>query len=80
MILVESTSNDGIYYLANQSTFKHVSWRDKYYWSANNEDYHCIFKTLASAKCALTKLIKAMPDYKDDKIRFLDFNTLEEVA
>ena len=78
MILVESTSKDGIYYLANQSTLKHCSY--KYYWSANNEDYHCQFKTLASAKCALTKLIKAMPDYKDDKIRFLDFNTLEEVA
>lgn len=78
-IMVESVSQDGVFYLANMSKQKHLKNCDKYLWGNNNEDYICTFKSVASAKATLTKLIKAMPEYKEDKIRFIDYITLKEV-
>lgn len=58
---IKSVSDDGIFYLVN-------GWRKKFsFWkkwiSFQKDDF---FKSEASAKASLTKLLKVMGDYVDD--------------
>ena len=64
MYRVKSISEDGIYYLVN-------GWnRYNQYWYKNGEDQRCHFKSLKDAKTSLTKLLKVIPDYLEDKFVF----------
>ena len=58
--VIQSISDEGIYYLCN-------GWnKHKTFWVDYGEINKAIFKTIASAKASLTKLLKIMPDYKTD--------------
>jgi len=67
---MKSTSDEGIYYLVNH-------WqKHKAFWiEPENFKESMAFDTLASAKASLTKLLKAMPDYKYD---FLNMVVIKE--
>lgn len=62
MYTVKSESAEGIYYLCNH-------WnKNKTFWIEESKiEEKRIFKTIQSAKTSLTKLLKIMPDYEDDK-------------
>lgn len=62
MFTIKSTSNEGVYYLVN-GWYKHMKiW-------ATREDLknNMLFRRAADAKRSLTKLLKVMPDYANDK-------------
>ena len=58
--VIQSVSEEGIYYLCN-------GWhKHKALWVKYGELSKAIFKTPAQAKSSLTKLLKVMDDYKND--------------
>lgn len=73
MFTIKSVSDEGEYYLVNH-------W-DKYraLWVRRNKiKAGMLFKTERSAKTSLTKLLKIMPDYKNDKFEMVKIE-LQEV-
>lgn len=63
MYTVKSESAEGVYYLCNHW------YKNNTFWIEESEIKESkIFKTIRSAKSSLTKLLKVMPDYKDDKL------------
>ena len=64
MFTIRSISLDGEYYLVN-------GWqRQKLFWTKKLGE--ALFKTEASAKGSLTKLLKAMPDYLPDEFSIIE--------
>lgn len=73
---IESTSDEGVYYLVN-GWYKHFAfWIRKKDYNANKARYMPIitFKTIGSAKSNLTKLVKIMPEYADDVFRICEIS------
>ena len=64
---IESTSNEGIYYLIN-GWYKYFGfWIRKKDMSHNM--HKITFKTVGQAKASLTKLLKIMEDYRTDTFK-----------
>ena len=63
---IKSSSNEGEYYLIN-GWYKHFGFWLPVKAAVNAVNIEKIaFKTIGSAKASLTKLLKIMPDYKND--------------
>lgn len=78
-IILESRSSEGIYYLTNRNLQKKLYRGIHYYWSNNNNDPCIIFTSKARALNSFKKLCERFPEFKEDKIRFLNSETLQEV-
>lgn len=74
--LIKSTSEEGEYFLCN-------GWeRYKAFWCRKSEIWKCLFNTVGQAKASLTKLLKVMDEYKQDKFSVCSLteeNGLQEV-
>lgn len=59
--LIKSTSDEGEYFLCN-------GWnRNNTFWCEKHDIKKCLFNTIGQAKASLTKLLKIMDDYAQDK-------------
>ena len=67
MFTIMSESNEGIYYLVRD-------WRaNKAFWVKKEKlTDNMLFKTEAGAKRSLTRLLKVMPEYADDKFTVVE--------
>lgn len=65
--LIKSVSEEGEYFLCN-------GWeRHKTFWCEKREFRQCLFNTVGQAKASLTKLLKSMDDYAQDKFSVYSF-------
>lgn len=67
MYTIKSTSDEGIYYLVNH-------WeKNKAFWIEPNKiKNNMLFKRASDAKRSLTKLLKIMEEYKNDKFELIE--------
>ena len=72
---IKSVSDEGIYYLVNGWNKYKTFWISQAEFNRNHNYYinNYFFKTKASAKSSLTKLLKVMPDYKTDVFSMIEF-------
>lgn len=62
--VIQSISDEGIYYLCN-------GWnKHKTFWVTYGDIDKAIFKAEHHAKTSLTKLLKIMPEYKSDDYKY----------
>lgn len=66
---IKSTSDEGVYYLVNGWHMHKAFWKTKEELRLN-----MLFKSQADAKRSLTKLLKIMPDYKNDVFEIVKIN------
>lgn len=68
MYTIKSTSNEGVYYLVN-------GWEKHYtFWVEERKIRpSMLFKRKQDAKASLTKLLKVMDDYANDKFEMVEF-------
>ncbi len=73
---IESQSPEGIYYLVNGWYKYFAFWIRKKDFNVNKARYlpMITFKTIGSAKTSLTKLLKVMPEYKNDIFRLCEIS------
>lgn len=65
--LIKSVSEEGEYFLCN-------GWKKhKAFWCRKNEIWKCLFDTIGQAKASLTKLLKVIDDYAQDKFSVYSF-------
>ncbi len=71
---IKSTSEEGIYYLVNGWNKCKTFWFDE---KSVLQDIEFVkkffFNKPSQAKANLTKLLKIMPDYKNDKFEIVEF-------
>lgn len=71
---IKSTSEEGIYYLVNGWQKCKTFWLDEDSVMENMEKAKKFFFNKPSqAKTSLTKLLKIMPDYANDKFEIVEF-------
>ena len=65
---IKSTSSEGVYFLVNGWN-KHMA-----FWVKENKlSNDMLFLSAKNAKCSLTKLLKIMPEYKNDSFELVEF-------
>ena len=72
---IKSVSNEGVYYLVN-GWYKHKTFWISQEQLDSNPNYYInnyFFKTKASAKSRLTKLLKIMSEYRTDVFTMIEF-------
>ena len=71
---IKSTSEEGIYYLVNGWNKCQTFWFDEKSVMADVENAkRFFFNKPSQAKASLTKLLKIMPDYANDKFEVVEF-------
>lgn len=71
---IKSESSEGIYYLVK-------NWeKNKTFWNKlENIKQNMLYKTESVAKASITKLLKSMPEYKDDKLTVIYFDNDKQI-
>ena len=71
---IKSESSEGIYYLVK-------NWeKNKTFWNRlGNMKQNMLYKTESAAKASTTKLLKSMPEYKDDKLTVIYFDNDKQI-
>lgn len=71
---IKSESSEGIYYLVK-------NWeKNKTFWNRlENMKQNMLYKTESAAKASITKLLKSMPEYKDDKLTVIYFDNDKQI-
>ena len=71
---IKSTSDKGVYYLVNGWNKCNTFWLTEKLVMANTEKAkRFFFNKPSQAKASLTKLLKIMPDYANDKFEVVEF-------
>lgn len=70
---IKSTSSEGVYYLVNGWNKCKTFWfSEKSVMEDKENAKKHFFNSPAQAKASLTKLLKVMPDYADDKFELVE--------
>ena len=71
---IKSTSDEGIYYLVNGWNKCKTFWfNEKYVMEDTENAKRFFFNKPSQAQASLTKLLKVMPDYANDKFEVVEF-------
>lgn len=71
---IKSTSSEGVYYLVNGWNKCKTFWfNEKSVMEDKENAKRFFFNKPSQARASLTKLLKVMPDYADDKFELIEF-------